>query len=197
MISARTLSASPPPTPPEIIEGVLHQGGKMALGGGSKSFKTWNLLHLSICIARAASGWVFPRRKGESYTAILSFLQFAIEKRIGEICDAMHIEVPENFMLWNLRGHAADAATILPTSLPRGKAAWIRAHQSLTRCTSCLGARDENATRDMADLMNAVERVAVDTGAAVGVRKPLLERQSVRQGKHGPHLWLWSLRSRP
>jgi AAA domain len=50
MVSARDLCANPPPTPPEIIEGILHQGGKMALGGGSKSFKTWNLLHLSICI---------------------------------------------------------------------------------------------------------------------------------------------------
>jgi hypothetical protein len=30
-----------------------------------------------------------------------------------------------------------------------------------------LGARDENASRDMADLMNAVESVAVETGAAV------------------------------
>jgi hypothetical protein len=51
MVTAQKLCASPPPTPPEIIEGVLHQGSKMALGGGSKSFKTWTLLELSICIA--------------------------------------------------------------------------------------------------------------------------------------------------
>jgi len=26
----------------------------------------------------------------------------------------MRVEVPENLIVWNLRGHATDAATILP-----------------------------------------------------------------------------------
>jgi hypothetical protein len=42
IISATKLCASPPATPPELIEGILHRGGKLALGGGNKSFKTWS-----------------------------------------------------------------------------------------------------------------------------------------------------------
>jgi hypothetical protein len=37
-------AASPPLPPPQIIEGVLHQGCKMILGGTSKSNKSWCLL---------------------------------------------------------------------------------------------------------------------------------------------------------
>jgi hypothetical protein len=36
-------AASPPVAPPQIIEGVLHQGCKMILGGTSKSNKSWCL----------------------------------------------------------------------------------------------------------------------------------------------------------
>ena len=35
-------------TPRELVYGVLHQGSKMVLGGGSKTFKTWTLLDLAV-----------------------------------------------------------------------------------------------------------------------------------------------------
>lgn len=57
IISAADLCAKPPPTPPELIEGILHMGSKMALGGGSKSFKTWTLLQLGISIS-AGHDWL-------------------------------------------------------------------------------------------------------------------------------------------
>ena len=47
IVSATSLCKKPPPTPPEVIHGVLHQGGKMTFGGGCKSFKTWMLLELA------------------------------------------------------------------------------------------------------------------------------------------------------
>ena len=76
MVSADELCSKPPPTPPGIIEGILHQGGKMALGGGSKSFKTWSLLQLSFCISKAAIGLdSLPQRAARS-TSISSFLNF-------------------------------------------------------------------------------------------------------------------------
>src|SRR5689334_2806046 len=38
-------------TPPtELVSGILHQGSKMVLGGGSKTFKTWTLLDLGISV---------------------------------------------------------------------------------------------------------------------------------------------------
>ena len=78
----------------------------------------------------------------------------------------MRVEIPKNLSLWNLRGYAADATTILPRISRQAR----RENYSLIIIDplyKLLGARDENASRDMADLMNGIERVAVETGAAV------------------------------
>ena len=91
---------------------------------------------------------------------------FAIEKRIREICGAMFVDVPENLIVWNLRGHAASAATILPMISQKAKAAGFTLI-ILDPLYKLLGERDENTSRDMTNLMNHVERLAVDTGAAV------------------------------
>jgi RecA-family ATPase len=92
----------------------------MAFGGGSKSFKTWMLLELAICIATGREWLGFP-------VAYCNFElpAFSIEQRTREICEAIHIDAPEALQLWNLRGHAADARTILPIILSRGKEKWF------------------------------------------------------------------------
>ena len=38
------------PLPPELIEGLLHQGSKMSLGGASKAYKSWALLNLALSV---------------------------------------------------------------------------------------------------------------------------------------------------
>ena len=39
------------PPPPLIVDGILHQGCKMVVGGTSKSNKSWCLLDLAISVA--------------------------------------------------------------------------------------------------------------------------------------------------
>ena len=51
IVSFRQFAASPPTVPPQIIEGILHQGCKMVLGGTSKSNKSWCLLDLALSVA--------------------------------------------------------------------------------------------------------------------------------------------------
>src|SRR5215831_3286104 len=41
--------------PPDVIEGVLHLGGKMVLGGASKSYKTWALIEVGVSVATGAT----------------------------------------------------------------------------------------------------------------------------------------------
>jgi RecA-family ATPase len=110
MVSARDLCANPPLTPPEIIEGILYQGGKMVIGGESKSFKTWILLHLATCISTGREWLGFPTTQSRVLYVNFELPEFAIQKRIREICDAMHIEVPENLMLWNLRASSSKGS---------------------------------------------------------------------------------------
>src|SRR6516225_8382389 len=43
--------------PPVLVEGVLHAGSKMVIGGSSKSFKTWTLLDLAVSVATGEDWW--------------------------------------------------------------------------------------------------------------------------------------------
>ena len=71
-------------------------------------------------------------------------------------------------MVWNLRGHAADFRALLPK---------IRAQIQddgyslviIDPTYKLLGECDENSATDIAALLNAVERLAVSTGAAVAL----------------------------
>ena len=58
--------------PPQIIEGVLHQGCKMILGGTSKSNKSWCLLDLAVSVASGQSGGAGGARRCRWFTSISS-----------------------------------------------------------------------------------------------------------------------------
>jgi len=58
IVTLREFAASPPVAPPQIIEGILHQGCKMILGGTSKSNKSWGLLDLALSVASGQPWWV-------------------------------------------------------------------------------------------------------------------------------------------
>lgn len=51
---AATELAKPLVLPPDVIEGIVHLGGKMILGGASKTFKTWFLIDLAASVATGA-----------------------------------------------------------------------------------------------------------------------------------------------
>ena len=166
ILTAASLCLNPPPTPPEIIAGVLHRGSKMVLGGGSKSFKTWLLLDLAYRAAHGAPWFAFTTVTGPTLYLNFELPAFAIESRLRELGTAIDLPIPENLHLWNLRGYAADATTILPAICAQAR----KLNPELIVLDplyKILGARDENASRDMANLMNLIERLAVDTGAAV------------------------------
>ena len=65
MEDAAELISKPIDLPPDVIEGVLHRGAKMVLGGGSKTFKTWTLVDLAISVA-TGTAWLgnFPQSAG-------------------------------------------------------------------------------------------------------------------------------------
>ena len=52
--------AQPEAEPPQLVEGVLHQGAKMVLGGPSKARKSWCLIDLMLSVSTGAPWWGFP-----------------------------------------------------------------------------------------------------------------------------------------
>ena len=166
IITAAALCLNPPPAPPEIIAGVLHRGSKMVLGGGSKSFKTWLLLDLAYRAAHGVPWFAYPTAAGPVLYLNFELPGFAIESRLRELAGAINLPLPDTLHLWNLRGYAADATTLLPAICAKARALNPELIV-LDPLYKILGPRDENLSRDMASLMNLIERLALDTDAAI------------------------------
>jgi hypothetical protein len=154
-------------TPQELVAGVLHQGSKLAFGGGSKTFKTWTQLDLALAIAAGEPWLSFKTSKGR-----VLFLNFEIQppffqQRIRAVADAKQIALAHGMIdLWNLRGQAAGYACLFPRIIERVKDGGY-ALIVLDPVYKIYGNVDENSAGDVAGLMNAIEALAVETGAAI------------------------------
>jgi regulatory protein RepA len=164
---AATLIASEITLPPDVIEGVAHLGGKIVLGGPSKAFKTHTLVDMAVSVA-TGSEWIgFQTKRGRVLFSNFEIPSAYFTMRILTICKAKGVTLEVGYLdVWNLRGYAADSATLLPLLLkcmPRGRYLLSIIDPSY----KLLGGRDENAAGDVASLLNDFERLAVQTGAAV------------------------------
>lgn len=160
--------ANPEPTPAVIVDGILHAGTKFVVGGGSKSFKTWVLLDLAASVATGSPWWTFPTHQGRVLYINMEIPGAFFTKRLAAILEAKGVSLqPGQLDHWPLRGHAVGIELLLPeilTRLSREKYALVL----LDPIYKLYGGRDENAAGDVATLLNALERVAVQSGAAVG-----------------------------
>jgi AAA domain len=163
-------TANPPVAPPQIIEGILHQGCKMILGGTSKSNKSWCLLDLALSVASGQKWWGKPCAKLPVVYINFELQPWALSERLRALCMAR----PEcnvdrqTFALWNMRGHNADL-TMLRPKLEEQLARHPFGLIILDPAYKVLGDRDENANGEIASLMNELEAMAQKTGAAVVV----------------------------
>src|SRR5512135_1313357 len=168
IVSLRALAEAAPLPPPELVEGVLHQGCKMILSGTSKSNKTWCLLNLAVSVA-SGTEWL-SRRTAKMAVLYLNFElhDWAVAQRLISICGVRPEckGIGDTLHLWNLRGHNADIALLRPRleeHLDRYQFGLI----ILDPVYKVLGDRDENANGEIAGLMNELERLAQRTRAAI------------------------------
>lgn len=166
IISAVDLVAEPDDEPPQVIQGVLHQGSKAVYGGPSKAFKSWTLIDLAIAVA-AGENWLgFRTSKGRVLYINLELQRFAVRKRIYAVAQSRLIEVPPLLDVWNLRGYACPIRQI--TDALRRK---VECGGYSLICPDpiykALAGMDENSAGDIAAICNEIEQMAVQTGAAV------------------------------
>jgi hypothetical protein len=161
---AAELIARPIIVPDDVIKGMLHRGGKLVLGGASKSYKTWLLIELAISVA-TGSEWFngYPTKKGRVLYVNFELPQSFFTKRIRTVCDERQLSIEAGMLsLWNLRGRAGDWPR-LQVQIASGKFALIIIDPSY----KLLLGKDENKTGDISFLLNEMEILAVRTGAAV------------------------------
>lgn len=152
--------------PPEIIKGVLHQSLKAVLGSSSKARKTWILLDVATSVATGLPFWNFPTEKGRVIYINFEIPRSFIRNRIDAVCRRKGISDISNLDVWTLRGKSAALWQLLPDLINQIQGQ----HYSLVIIDPIykgLGGRDENSAGDISQLCNELERIAVETGAAV------------------------------
>ncbi len=153
--------------PRELVHGILHQGSKMVLGGGSKTFKTWTLVDLAVAVATGEPWLSFKTARGR-----VLFLNFEIQpgffqRRLSAVAGEKRVTLAKGqFDLWNLRGHATGYNLLLPRIAERLRDSGY-ALIVLDPVYKLYGSTDENSASGVGQLLNAIESLAVDTGAAV------------------------------
>jgi hypothetical protein len=152
--------------PPEIIEGVLHQGLKCIIGSSSKARKTWLLLDMALSVCTGKPFWKWPTKQGRVLYINFEIPEAFIKSRLFKITKAKNLPDASNLDIWTLRGHAAPLWKLLPellATIQAGKYALI----IVDPIYKGLGGRDENSAGDISELCNELERLAVETGAAI------------------------------
>jgi hypothetical protein len=97
----------------------------------------------------------------------LEIRKFYFRKRINSIIAARQLTKPENLYVWNLRGHAQGIEKLRP--IIEAKIGTDYSMVILDPAYKILGERVENSNEDMAIVLNEIERLAVNSGAAVVV----------------------------
>lgn len=154
------------PLPPELIEGLLHQGLKAVLGSSSKARKTWILLDLALSVATGTRWWDLITTQGKVLYINFEIAKPFICQRIKRLVEAKQLNDISNLHIWTLRGHSAPFEKLVPKMLKDiAKAAY--ALIIIDPVYKGLAGKDENSAGDVSELCNQLEKLAVQTGAAV------------------------------
>ncbi len=155
--------------PPQLIKGVLHQGSKLIIGGGSKGRKTWAFMDLAMCVSEGIPWWGWETNQGRVLYLNFELQPFAMQKRMRMIMEHYnhftdHQVTGGNFDVWNLRGHAAAIETLRPRIQDELAQYSLVIFDPLYKM---LGSRSENDAGEMGSLMNEVESIAVNSDCSV------------------------------
>jgi hypothetical protein len=167
MVDAAAFIAEALEEPAQLVSGLLHQGSKLVLGGGSKSFKTWTLLDLGLSVAHGAPWLGFATNRGRVLFLNFEIQPHAWQRRVEKVAQAKGIQIEAGAVtFWNLRGKAADYKILLPRISERCRSAGFSLI-ILDPIYKLYGNADENKAGDIAALLNGLESLAVETGAAI------------------------------
>lgn len=154
------------PPPYELVHNLIHASTKVALGGGSKSMKTWTQLLLAICVSHGIPFLGRTTKQGKVLVVNLEVPDWAIQDRLKHLAAALGVEFALGKLdIWNLRGFAADHNLLIPKITERVKEGY--ALVVIDPIYKIYGDLDENSAGDVALLLNSIERLAVDSGAAI------------------------------
>lgn len=151
--------------PDYCVEGLLPVGGKMILGGGSKSYKTWQLIDLGLSVAHGVPWMGQPTRKSKVLYIDLEFIPPFFKKRVRGVAEAKGLGVTDNFHVWHLRSIEYNPIVLLQVmrSWPYFKDYSMIIVDPFYKMNA---GGDENANGEVTDLLLKLEKFA-DTASLV------------------------------
>lgn len=161
------LNGELPPLPRLIVRRLLHEGDKMIIGGGSKARKTWGLIDFALAVSTGTDWWEFNTYKSRVCYVNLELPAAWFARRLKALCEAKGLTLDEGQLkILNLRGRVVTVETLRKHVTPL-----LKANKSqlciMDPVYKLLGDRDENSAGDIAALLNEIEKISVDTGAAI------------------------------
>jgi len=166
-MDASTHFQKPLPKPPEIIHGLLRQGSRMTLSGGSKTFKSWMLIDMAISVAYGDKWLDFPTTTGPVVFVNLELPDWAISNRLHAIARAKRGGAqPGRLFIMNLRGSQVPFEHHIPVMIAKAKeigAVMI----GIDPVYKMRPGMDENSTADTSAVLGLIEKLSAETGAAV------------------------------
>jgi hypothetical protein len=154
------------PMPPELIKGLLHQGSKMLISGGSKAHKTWALIDMAISVHTGTPLWGLQTTQTNVLYINLELQRPFAQYRFKEIRRAKNIPDAKGLRIWNLRSYSCDISKLRCLLMPeilKGDYGLI----VFDPIYKVYGGRDENSVSDIAEIMNELEQIIRHTGAAL------------------------------
>ena len=152
--------------PPQLIEGVLHQGLKGVIGSSSKARKTWILLDLALSVATGTRWWKWNTIQGRVLVVNFEIPKPFLKQRIEVLAGRKNLTDYSQLDIWTLRGHASNFNDLVAAMIERIR----ECRYSLIIIDPIykgLSGKDENRAGDIGELCDLLESLAVDTGAAV------------------------------
>jgi len=154
-------------TPPDVIEGIVHEGGKLVLGGASKAYKTWLLCDLAVSKATGSMWLNFTTKKGRVLYINCELPDPFFWKRIRAICDERQLTIEAGMLVAvHLRGRIRDWEKVRH-QIRQGQFSLIILDPIYKLLFARGFVRNEIDPGPIADLLEEIEALAVRVSAAV------------------------------
>jgi hypothetical protein len=152
--------------PEVVVEGIIHAGSKVTVGGPPKAKKSWLFHDLVVSVA---SGQRFLGRacsQGRVLLIDLELLTYFLDQRVRAVAAAKGVgeEVFENIDVFPLRGHGCNLELLIRNVLRSDRRYSLIVIDPLYRLLAGL---DDNQAKEMTKICHLIEHLATAAGAAV------------------------------
>ncbi len=158
------------PDLPVIVEGLIHQGTKMAISGGSKSYKTWSFIDLNVSVAAGLPWLGRETKKGKVLYVNFELQRGFFQKRLRAVMEARGVtpeQIRGKFSILNMRDVKFGSPGTLIQKLIDRTAGKNYLMITLDPLYMLYGDNDENSASEMAKVMSELGDLGGKSGAAV------------------------------